>query len=327
MKDPVKVSITGAAGNISYALLFRIAAGDMLGTEQPVALQLLEIAPAMKALEGVVMELDDCAFPLLSSVDISDDPTVAFKDSNIALLVGSKPRGPEMQRSDLIKDNGAIFSVQGKALNNHAGRDVKVIVVGNPANTNAYIAAKNAPDLDSSNFTAMMRLDHNRALFQLSSKLGCHHTDLTKMTVWGNHSATQYPDISNVVVDGDSTLTADKVDKEWLLNEFIPTVQNRGTAIIRARGASSAASAASAAIDHMRDWVLGTPAGDWVSMAIPSDGSYGIKEGLMYSFPVTCANGEYRIVQNLDISDFSRERMTVSEQELISEQEAVSHLL
>ncbi|MYB34163.1 MAG: malate dehydrogenase [Gammaproteobacteria bacterium] len=325
MKDPIRVSITGAAGNISYALLFRIAAGDMLGKDQPVALQLLEITPAMQALEGVVMELDDCAFPLLSSVNISDDPGVAFRDSNIAMLVGSKPRGPDMQRSDLIKDNGAIFSVQGKALNDNASRDVKVIVVGNPANTNAFIASKNAPDLNPANFTAMMRLDHNRALSQLSAKLNLHHTELGKMTVWGNHSATQYPDITNVVANGAGV--SSQVDQDWLVNDFIPTVQNRGTAIIRARGASSAASAASAAIDHMRDWVLGTPEGDWVSMAIPSDGSYGIQEGLMYSFPVTCSNGNYRIVPGLDISDFSREQMSVTEEELKTEVEAVSHLI
>ncbi|MCY4050877.1 MAG: malate dehydrogenase [Gammaproteobacteria bacterium] len=325
MKDPVRVSITGAAGNISYALLFRIAAGDMLGKDQPVALQLLEITPAMQALEGVVMELNDCAFPLLSSVNISDDPGVAFRDSNIAMLVGSKPRGPDMQRSDLIKDNGAIFSVQGKALNDNANRDIKVIVVGNPANTNAFIAAKNAPDLNPANFTAMMRLDHNRALSQLSTKLNLHHTELSKMTVWGNHSATQYPDISNVIVNGSAV--SDQIDQHWLVNDFIPTVQNRGTTIIRARGASSAASAASAAIDHMRDWVLGTPDDDWVSMAIPSDGSYGIQEGLMYSFPVTCIDGNYQIVQGLDISDFSRERMIATEQELKTEVDAVSHLI
>ncbi len=325
MKDPLRVSITGAAGNISYALLFRIAAGDMLGKDQPVALQLLEITPAMQALEGVVMELDDCAFPLLSSVNISDDPGVAFHNSDIAMLVGSKPRGPDMQRSDLIKDNGAIFSVQGKALNDNANPNVKVIVVGNPANTNAFIAAKNAPDLNPANFTAMMRLDHNRALSQLSTKLNLHHTELTKMTVWGNHSATQYPDISNVVANG--ARVSGQVDQDWLVNDFIPTVQNRGTAIIRARGASSAASAASAAIDHIRDWVLGTPDGDWVSMAIPSDGSYGIQEGLMYSFPVTCSDGNYHIVQDLDISDFSRERITTTEQELKNEVEAVSHLI
>jgi len=325
MKDPVRVSVTGAAGNISYALLFRIAAGDMLGKDQPVVLQLLEIIPAMKALEGVVMELDDCAFPLLSSVNITDDPGVAFRDSNIAMLVGSKPRGPDMQRSDLIKDNGAIFSLQGKALNDNASHDVKVIVVGNPANTNAFIAAKNAPDLNPANFTAMMRLDHNRALLQLSARLNLHHSELSQMTVWGNHSATQYPDITNVLANG--VAISDQVDQDWLINDFMPTVQNRGTAIIRARGASSAASAASAAIDHMRDWVLGTPEGDWVSMAIPSDGSYGIREGLMYSFPVTCSDGSYHIVQGLDISDFSRERMIATEQELITEVEAVRHLI
>lgn len=323
MKAPVRVAVTGAAGNISYALLFRIAAGDMLGKDQPVILQLLEIPPAMGALDGVVMELLDCAFPLVAGIETSDDPNIGFRDVDYALLVGSKPRGPGMERSDLLKDNGKIFSVQGKALNDHASKDVKVLVVGNPANTNALIAAANAPDLDTGQFTAMTRLDHNRAKAQLAAKVGVHHGQIEKMTIWGNHSATQYPDVSNAIAAGNNV----EVSSEWLEKEFIPTVQQRGAAIIKARGASSAASAASSAIDHMRDWALGTRDGDWVSMAIPSDGSYGITEGLMYSFPVTCANGNYQIVQDLTISGFSRERMTVTEDELKEEREAVSELM
>jgi malate dehydrogenase len=323
MKAPVRVAVTGAAGNISYALLFRIAAGDMLGKDQPVILQLLEIPPAMGALDGVVMELLDCAFPLVAGIETSDDPNIGFRDVDYALLVGSKPRGPGMERSDLLKDNGKIFSVQGKALNDHASKDVKVLVVGNPANTNALIAAANAPDLDTGQFTAMTRLDHNRAKAQLAAKVGVHHGQIEKMTIWGNHSATQYPDVSNAIAAGNNV----EVSSEWLEKEFIPTVQQRGAAIIKARGASSAASAASSAIDHMRDWALGTRDGDWVSMAIPSDGSYGIAEGLMYSFPVTCANGNYQIVQDLAISGFSRERMTVTEDELKEEREAVSELM
>ncbi len=325
MKNPVRVVVTGAAGNISYALLFRIAAGDMLGKDQPVILQLLEIPPAMDALQGVVMELNDCAFPLVAGIEASDDPNIAFLDADYALLVGSKPRGPGMERGDLLKDNGAIFSVQGKALSDHASADVKVLVVGNPANTNALIAAANAPNLDKSQFTAMMRLDHNRALSQLSGKIGVHHDTITNMTIWGNHSATQYPDISNAKVNGDAA--ADRVDQDWLENDFIPTVQQRGAAIIKARGASSAASAGSAAVDHMRDWALGTEPGNWVSMGIPSDGSYGIDEGIIYSYPVTCNDGKYEIVQGLEISEFSRERMAVTEQELREEQQAVSHLM
>lgn len=323
MKSPVRVAVTGAAGNISYALLFRIAAGDMLGKDQPVILQLLEIPPAMDALQGVVMELLDCAFPLLAGVETADDPNVGFKDADYALLVGSKPRGPGMERGDLLKDNGKIFSVQGKALNDHASRKVKVLVVGNPANTNALIAAANAPDLDKGQFTAMMRLDHNRAKAQLADKVGVHHSDITRMTVWGNHSATQYPDVSNALADSDPV----GVPQDWLEQTFIPTVQQRGAAIIKARGASSAASAAAAAIDHIRDWVLGTSSDDWVSMGIPSDGSYGITEGLMYSFPVTCSGGKYSIVQDLDISDFSRDRMTATENELKEEREAVQDLM
>ena len=325
MKSPVRVAVTGAAGNISYALLFRIASGEMLGPDQPVILQLLEIPPAMKALEGVVMELNDCAFPLLAGIETSDDPNTAFNGIHYGLLVGSKPRGPGMERSDLLKDNGAIFSVQGKALNDHADENVKVLVVGNPANTNALIAAANAPELRPGQITAMMRLDHNRAKAQLAEKLNVHHRDITNMTVWGNHSATQYPDISQVKVNGQSV--ADQVEQDWLVDSFIPTVQKRGAAIIDARGASSAASAGSAAIDHMRDWAMGTADGDWVSMGIPSDGSYGVAEGIMYSYPVTCKNGSYEIVQGLEVSDFSRERMSVTEQELREEREAVEHLL
>ncbi len=323
MKSPVRVAVTGAAGNISYALLFRIAAGDMLGKDQPVMLQLLEIPPAMGTVQGVMMELMDCAFPLLAGVEAADDPHQAFGDADYALLVGSKPRTADMQRSDLLKDNGRIFSVQGKALNDHASRDVRVLVVGNPANTNALIAANNAPDLDPRQFTAMTRLDHNRAKSQLADKVGVHHDAVRRMTIWGNHSATQYPDVFQVRVNGASV----EVPGDWLEDEFIPSVQNRGTAIIKARGASSAASAASAAIDHMRDWALGTRNDDWVSMAIPSDGSYGITEGIMYSFPVTCAHGDYRIVPDLEISEFSRKRMSLTEQELIEEREAVRELM
>lgn len=323
MKPPVRVAVTGAAGNISYALLFRIAAGDMLGRDQPVILQLLEIPPAMGAVMGVVMELMDCAFPLLAGIETSDDPNVAFRDADYALLVGSKPRTADMQRSDLLKDNGKIFSVQGKALNDNASRNVRVLVVGNPANTNALIAAANAPDLDPRRFTAMTRLDHNRAKAQLADKLGVHHDAVRRMTIWGNHSATQYPDVFHVSVDGAPV----DVPGEWLRDNFIPEVQNRGTAIIKARGASSAASAASAAIDHMRDWAMGTREGDWVSMAIPSDGSYGIAEGIMYSFPVTCSGGDYHVCRDLEINDFSRERMTLTERELLEERDAVSHLM
>ena len=323
MKAPVRVAVTGAAGNISYALLFRIAAGDMLGKDQPVILQLLEIPPAMDALNGVVMELLDCAFPLVAGIETSDDPNIAFANVDYAMLVGSKPRGPGMERGDLLKDNGKIFSVQGKALNDHASRHVKVLVVGNPANTNALIAAANAPDLDKRQFTAMTRLDHNRAKAQLAAKVGVHHDQIRRMTIWGNHSATQYPDVSNALVAGEAV----DVSTDWLEQDFIPTVQQRGAAIIKARGASSAASAASSAVDHMRDWALGTAEGDWVSMAIPSDGSYGISEGLMYSFPVTCSGGDYQIVNGLSISDFSQARMTVTENELKEEREAVSELM
>lgn len=325
MKTPVRVAITGAAGQISYSLIFRVAAGDMLGMDQPVILQLLEIPPAMKALEGVVMELNDCAFPLVAGIVASDDPNVAFKDADFALLVGSRPRGPGMERSDLLKANGAIFTVQGKALNDHASRKVKVLVVGNPANTNALIAMKNAPDLSPRNFTSMMRLDHNRAMSQIAGKTGSHSSKVEKMVVWGNHSATQFPDISYSTVDG--VPVKDKVDNEWYVQYFIPTVQQRGAAIIKARGASSAASAASSAIDHMRDWALGS-SGRWVSMGVCSAGnSYGINEDLMYALPITCENGEWKEVKGLPVSDFARKMMTATEQELLSEKEAIADLL
>ncbi|MFT5573597.1 MAG: malate dehydrogenase [Cryomorphaceae bacterium] len=325
MKQPVRVTVTGAAGQISYALLFRIASGSMLGQDQPVILQLLEITPAMGALEGVVMELNDCAFPLLQDVVISDDPEVAFKDTDYALLVGARPRGPGMERKDLLEANAAIFSVQGKAMNKVASRDIKVLVVGNPANTNALIASANAPDIDTKQFTAMTRLDHNRALSQLAEKTGSHTTSIKRMTIWGNHSNTQYPDISNATVNGQAA--SSMVDQAWLEENFIPTVQERGAAIIKARGASSAASAAAAATDHMRTWALGTDDGDWVSMAIPSDGSYAIEPGIMYSYPVTCSDGKYEIVQGLEISQFSRSRMDATEDELRQERAAINHLL
>jgi malate dehydrogenase len=325
MKQPVRVTVTGAAGQISYALLFRIASGAMLGQDQPVILQLFEITPAMGALEGVVMELNDCAFPLLQDVVISDQPEVAFKDADYALLVGARPRGPGMERKDLLEANAAIFSVQGKAMNSVASRDIKVLVVGNPANTNALIASANAPDIDAGQFTAMMRLDHNRSLSQLAEKTGAHTTDIKRMTVWGNHSNTQYPDITNATVNGKAA--SDLVDQAWLEETFIPTVQERGAAIIKARGASSAASAAAAAIDNIRTWALGTAEGDWVSMGIPSDGSYDIEPGIMYSYPVTCKGGKYEIVQGLDISEFSRSRMNATENELREERAAIAHLL
>ena len=325
MKQPVRVTVTGAAGQISYALLFRIASGSMLGPDQPVILQLLEIPPAMGALEGVVMELKDCAFPLLQDVITSDDSEVAFKDSDYALLVGARPRGPGMERKDLLEANAAIFSVQGKAINSVASRNIKVLVVGNPANTNALITAANAPDIDPKQFTAMTRLDHNRALSQLSEKTGAATTEIKRMTIWGNHSNTQYPDISNVMIKGEAA--SGMVDQSWLEESFIPVVQERGAAIIKARGASSAASAGAAAVDHMRTWALGTDEGDWVSMAIPSDGSYGIEPGIIYSYPVTCKGGKYEIVQGLEISDFSRSRMDATETELREERAAVEHLL
>src|SRR5574337_928264 len=304
MKAPVRVLVTGAAGQIGYALLFRIAAGDMLGKDQPVILHLLEITPALPALNGVAMELNDCAFPLLAGIVCTDDVNKAAKDVDYALLVGARPRGAGMERKDLLEANGAIFSPQGKALNAHARRSVKVLVVGNPANTNSLIAQRNAPDLDPNCFTAMVRLDHNRALSQLAERTGCHTTDIRRMTIWGNHSSTQYPDIHHATVNGKAAMSL--VDQAWYENEFIPTVQQRGAAIIKARGASSAASAAAAAIDHMRYWAQGTAEGDWVSMGIPSDGSYGIAPGVIYGHPVTVKNGKYEIVQGLAINGFSR---------------------
>ena len=325
MNEPVRVAVTGAAGQIGYSLLFRIASGSMLGPDQPVTLQLLEIPPAMGALEGVAMELDDGAFPLLAGVTLTDDPKAAFDGASIALLVGSRPRSKGMERKDLLEANGAIFTVQGQALNEGAADDVKVLVVGNPANTNALIAMNNAPDIPDQRFTAMTRLDHNRAKAQLARKLGATVNDITKMTIWGNHSATQYPDLFHCEVDGANA--ADAVgDQEWIENTFIPTVQQRGAAIIEARGLSSAASAASAAIDHVRDWVHGTPEGDWVSMAIASDGSYGVPEGLMSSFPVTCSGGTISVVGGLDIDDFSRGRIDATVAELVEERGTVAEL-
>jgi malate dehydrogenase len=325
MKTPKHVTITGAAGQISYSLIFRIARGDMLGMDQPVVLQLLEIPPAMPALQGVVMELMDCAFPLLAGVVATDDPNVAFKDCDYALLVGARPRGPGMERADLLKVNADIFSVQGKALDQNANRDVKVLVVGNPANTNALITLKNAPNLNPRNITAMMRLDHNRSLSQLAAKLDGHTTQIEKMVVWGNHSATQYPDISYATMNGQSI--KDKVDNDWYVNTFIPVVQQRGAAIIKARGASSAASAASAAIDHMRDWALGSN-GQWVSMGVFSAANtYGIDQDIVYSFPIVCENGQWREIEGLEISDFSRERMQVTEKELLDEKSAIADRL
>ena len=325
MKQPVRVAVTGAAGQISYAMLFRIASGDMLGKDQPVILQLLEIPPALKALNGVVMELNDCAFRTLDGIVATDDPNVAFKGSDYALLVGARPRGPGMERKDLLEANAAIFSVQGKAINEHASRDIRVLVVGNPANTNALIAQAAAPDLNPRNFTAMTRLDHNRALAQLSDRIGTHHAEINRMIVWGNHSSTQYPDIRFTEVDGEGV--AGQVDHDWYVENFIPVVQQRGAAIIKARGASSAASAASAALDHMRNWALDTPEGDWVSMAVPADGSYGIEPGIIYSFPCVCKDGDYQIVQGLDVDEFSRARMDATDAELREERQAVEDLL
>jgi malate dehydrogenase len=324
MKEPVRVAVTGAAGQISYSLLFRIASGQLLGIDQPVILQLLEIPPAMEALSGVVMELHDCAFELVQEIVATDDPNVAFKDVDYALLVGSRPRGPGMERKDLLEANAAIFSVQGKSLNDHASRDVRVLVVGNPANTNSLIAQRNAPDLDPRHFTAMTRLDHNRAVTQLAQKTGKHVVDVKELSIWGNHSATQYPDISHASIDG--TAADSLVDQSWIEETFIPIVQQRGAAIIKARGLSSAASAANAAIEHMRDWALGTD-GEVVSMAVYSDGSYGITKGLIYSFPCTCAGGDWAIVQGLAINDFSRGKMNETETELIEERDAVKDLL
>ncbi len=326
-KQPVRVAVTGAAGQIGYSLLFRIASGEMLGKDQPVILQLLEVPveKAQQALQGVIMELDDCAFPLLVDVIGTDDPNVAFKDADYALLVGARPRGPGMERADLLQENAKIFTVQGRALNDVASRDVKVLVVGNPANTNAYIAMKSAPDLPAKNFTAMLRLDHNRALTQVAKKTGKAVKDIKKLTVWGNHSPTMYADYRFATIDGESV--KDMInDQEWNANVFLPTVGKRGAAIIEARGLSSAASAANAAIDHMRDWALGTD-GEWVTMGIPSDGSYGIPEGVMFGFPVTTENGEYKIVQGLEIDDFSQERINITLKELTEERDAIAHLL
>ena len=325
MKAPVRVTVTGAAGQIGYALLFRIASGSMLGDDQPVILQLLDITPAMGALSGVKMELDDCAFPLLADVVCTDDPEVAFKDSDYALLVGARPRGPGMERKDLLEANAAIFGVQGKAINDVASRDIKVLVVGNPANTNALITQRNAPDVDSKQFTAMMRLDHNRAKTQLAQKTGTTVNDIRHMIIWGNHSATQYPDLHHALVGEQAAMQG--MDMNWYSETFIPTVQQRGAAIIEARGASSAASAANAAVDHMRSWALGTPDDDWVSMGVISDGSYGIEPGLIYSFPCRCKAGQWEIVQGLDIADFSRGKMDATAQELAEERDAVAHLL
>jgi malate dehydrogenase len=323
--SPVRVAVTGAAGQIGYSLLFRIASGALLGPDQPVVLQLLEITPALGALGGVVMELDDCAFPLVADVVATDDAEVAFGDANVALLVGARPRSKGMERKDLLEANGAIFTVQGKALSDAAAKDVKVLVVGNPANTNALITMNNAPNVSPDRFTAMTRLDQNRAMAQLAAKSGVPVAEVTNMTIWGNHSATQYPDVFRARIGGKP---AHEVigDEAWIEKEFIPSVQQRGAAIIEARGASSAASAASAAIDHVHDWLAGTPAGDWVSMAVPSDGSYGVPEGLISSFPVTTANGRYDIVQGLDIDDFSRRRIDASVAELGEERDAVREL-
>jgi len=325
MKPALNVAITGAAGQIGYALAFRVASGQMLGPDQPVNLHLLEITPTLPALQGVVMELNDCAFPTINKIIATDDAKVAFRDCNIAMLVGARPRGPGMERKDLLMANAQIFSAQGKALNEVANRQVKVLVVGNPANTNSLIARANAKDLNPRNFTAMTRLDHNRALSQLAEKTGKHVSAIKRMTIWGNHSATQYPDLSHTTVDGKAAKSL--VDPKWIEETFIPVVQQRGAAIIKARGASSAASAASAAIDHIHTWVHGTAPGDWISMAVPSDGSYGIKEGVIYSYPVTIKDGEYQIVQGLAIDEFSRKRMDATDAELREERDGVKTLL
>ncbi|MDB4077035.1 malate dehydrogenase [bacterium] len=325
MTSPVRVTVTGAAGQISYSLLFRIASGEMLGPNQPVILQMLEITPALEALKGVAMELEDCAFPLLAGMVCTDDAAVAFKDSDYALLVGARPRGPGMERKDLLEANAAIFSAQGKALNDNASKNIKVLVVGNPANTNSLIAQRNAPDINPRQFTAMTRLDHNRAMSQIANKTGTTINDVTHMTIWGNHSATQYPDLHETKINGKPAI--DMIDQAWYEADFIPTVQQRGAAIIKARGASSAASAANAAIAHMRSWAMGTAEGDWVSMGVYSDGSYGITEGLIYSFPCVCKDGDWEIVQGLEINDFSRAKMIATQTELTEERDAVQHLL
>ncbi|MGB5696822.1 MAG: malate dehydrogenase [Polyangiales bacterium] len=325
-KKPMRVAVTGAAGQIGYSLLFRIAAGEMLGGDQPVILHLIDIPPAMKAVSGVMMELEDCAFPLLAGMEASDDPVAGFKDVDVALLVGARPRTKGMLRKDLLEANGAIFTGQGKALSQVASREVKVLVVGNPANTNCYIAMKNAPDLDPACFSAMVRLDQNRAISQVATKTGRPVTSIKKVTIWGNHSATQYPDLFNAEIDGKS-VAALIDDQAWIEKQFIPLVQQRGAAIIEARGLSSAASAANAAIDHVRDWHLGTPRGDWASMAVPSEGSYGVPEGLVYGFPCSCSGGKWSIVQGLEINDFSRARLEATAAELQEEAAAVAHLV
>ena len=325
MTSPARVAVTGAAGQIGYSLLFRIASGEMLGPDRPVVLQLMEITPALGALRGVVMELADCAYPLLHDVVATDDPAVAFRDADYAMLVGARPRGKGMERGDLLAGNGRIFGPQGRALNEYASRDVKVLVIGNPANTNALIAMRNAPDLAPSQFSAMMRLDHNRAVGKVAGKTGAAVTEVRRVTIWGNHSATQYPDLSHATIRGRPA--TDLLDPAWIRDEFIPRVQKRGAEIIDARGLSSAASAAHAGLSHMRDWVRGTTAGDWTSMAVPGDGSYGIPEGLVYSFPVTIDNGAYRIVQGLDVDEFSRGRMDATRAELEEERDAVKDLL
>ena len=325
MSNPVKVAVTGAAGQIGYSLLFRIASGSMLGPDTPVELRLLEITPALKALEGVVMELDDCAFPLLAGVEIGDDPNVIFDGANIACLVGARPRTKGMERGDLLEANGAIFKPQGRAINDHAADDIRVLITGNPANTNALIAMSNAPDVPRERFNALTRLDHNRAKAQLAAKTGVSINDITQMTIWGNHSATQYPDLFHALVKGQNAAELIS-DQEWLEKTFLPTVQQRGAAIIEARGASSAASAANATVDHVHDWVLGTPDNDWVSMSVPSDGSYGVAEGLISSFPCRVSGGNYEIVQGLDIDDFSRRKIDASVAELAEEREAVRAL-
>ena len=325
MKSPVRVAVTGAAGQIGYSLLFRIASGQMLGMDQPIILQLLELTHALDGLRGVSMELDDCAFPLLDSIVQTDDPMVAFKDADYALLVGARPRSKGMERKDLLEANAQIFTVQGAALNKVANPNCKVVVVGNPANTNALITQKSAPNLDPKNITALLRLDHNRAYGQMAAKTGTNTSKMTKMIVWGNHSVTQYPDISKLEANGELVWPSVN-DQQWYANEFIPTVAKRGAAIIEARGSSSAASAANAAVEHIHDWVLGTAAGDWTTMGVPSDGSYGIPEGVVYGFPVTCKDGKWSIVQGLEISDFSRSKMDATYEELLGERDGVKHL-
>ncbi|MES9876566.1 MAG: malate dehydrogenase [Candidatus Sedimenticola sp. PURPLELP] len=325
MKAPIKVSITGAAGHIGYALAFRVASGEMFGPDQPVILRLLEIPQALSSLSGVGMELEDCALPLLYDIVLTDDPAIAFRETDYAILIGAKPRSKGMERKDLITENAKIFSAQGKAINDNASSDVRVLVVGNPANTNALIALSNAPDLKPSQFSAMTRLDHNRALGQLANKTNNLVADITRMTIWGNHSMTQYPDVSNCQVKGTPAL--ELITRDWAIDHFIPRIQRRGAEIIEARGLSSAASAADAVVDHVHNWALGTPEGDWVSMAVPSDGSYGIEEGVVFSYPVTCSNGDYEIVQGLELDELSRSRLAASEKELRGERAIIEELL